>query len=201
MSLYIEMATRAAALITPAFSADTHAPRVENLNILAPLGLDTRRTIQVTLERQQQGGGGRGRELLWDLAITSFPENKETPGKTRHASAVLDLVPLKDQKVKSSLERYEHLIGYERCNTLLAYPASAAIQGPPVYRLFDKVFNYSSPYRGVQKISSTGRSIAGLVHLPLVSGREHDEMGASSLVNGQPPGHRQLHSLKSQVST
>lgn len=161
LSLYVEMATQAAALLTPGFMRGQHVPEVLDLEIFAPLGMDTSREIQITLEARQQDGGSQS----WDVSFNSFPRSQPTK-KSRHASASISILPSKNRKMAASFERTQRLISTKKCEAVLADDASAGIQGALVYKMFDKVVNYSAIYRGVQKISSRDREVAGYVFLP-----------------------------------
>ncbi|CAJ2505236.1 Uu.00g126300.m01.CDS01 [Anthostomella pinea] len=156
LSLYIEIATRAVALITPKLSRNTHSAQVNELEIYTPLGMDTARNVQVTLERTP------GQQQEWLFTVFSSPGNAPSK-KTRHASAILALTLDTDRKAWASFERTQRLIGAEKCESILADPTSAAIQGSLVYKMFDKVVNYSGIYRGVQKVVSRDREVAGYV--------------------------------------
>ncbi|KAK1996798.1 beta-ketoacyl synthase domain-containing protein [Colletotrichum falcatum] len=161
LSLYIEMATRAAALLTPGFKQGEHVPEVCDLEIFAPLGRDTSREVQITLEESQQGGGNQS----WDVTFSSFPHSQPTK-KVRHASASISMLPSKNRKMAASFERTQRLIDTKKCKAMFASDASAGIKGALVYKMFDKVVNYSAIYRGVQKISSQDREVAGYILLP-----------------------------------
>ncbi|KAK0726776.1 hypothetical protein B0T26DRAFT_763988 [Lasiosphaeria miniovina] len=165
VSLYVEMATRAAALLTPGFATVTHTPSVDALDIFTPLGLDTSRHAQVTLQQLPQT------KHAWAFSVHSFPLGSNGGAKkTKHATATVRIVPAaaQDKAATGVFARFAGLIGYDRAAALLAdtTASAAAIQGPLVYRMFDKVVNYSGVYRGVQRISSRGAEASGLVTLP-----------------------------------
>nr|UWV21351.1 polyketide synthase 19 [Chaetomium globosum] len=158
VSLYIEVATRAAALLHPNFSTETHASGVDALEIFTPLGLDTARQAQVTLLSIG--------EDEWEFTVHSFPLGDTASRKTRHATARIRITSLLDKSTAAMFARFQRLAKYEECEALFADGAAAGIQGPLVYKMFDKVVNYSGIYRGVLKIASKNQKVSGLVQLP-----------------------------------
>lgn len=175
VSLYIEMASRAAALITHDFSVDKYAPYMEDLEILAPLGLDEGRRVQLSLEKLE--------ELEWQFTVTSSPSSQgQKTRKTRHASATFRLNHSSDKRSQVAMQRYERLISFEGAESLLSEPHASAMQGPLVYRLFDRVVEYSYIYRGVQRISSTKQRVSALVKL-ILDGENIEYIKNKSLVN------------------
>jgi malonyl CoA-acyl carrier protein transacylase len=158
VSLYIEVATRAAALLHPGFSTETHASGVDALEIFTPLGLDISRQAQVTLLSIG--------ENEWEFTVHSFPLGNTASRKTRHATARIRITSLLDKSTAATFARFQRLVNYEKCEALFVDGAAAGIQGPLVYKMFDKVVNYSGIYRGVLKIASKNQEVSGLVHLP-----------------------------------
>jgi acyl transferase domain-containing protein/acyl carrier protein/SAM-dependent methyltransferase len=158
VSLYIEVATRAAALLHPGFSTETHASGVDALEIFTPLGLDTARQAQVTLLSIG--------ENEWEFTVHSFPLGDAALRKTKHATARIRITSLLDKGTAAMFARFQRLAKYEECEALFVDGAAAGIQGPLVYKMFDKVVNYSGIYRGVLKIASKDQKVSGLVQLP-----------------------------------
>ncbi|GAB1316607.1 S-adenosyl-L-methionine-dependent N-methyltransferase [Madurella fahalii] len=161
VSLYVEIATRAAALLYPGFSTQTHAVGVDTLEIFSPLGLDLAREAQATL--QSIG------ENEWEFTVHSFPLGDANPRKTRHATARLRITSMLDKNAAAMFARFQRLVSYDKCEALFVDGAAAGIQGPLVYKMFDRVVNYSGVYRGVLKIASKNQEVSGIVRLPEIS--------------------------------
>lgn len=176
ISLYIEVASRAVVLVTPELSHDEYSSRIQDLEILAPLGLDDERKVEVLLEQKQDG------IRVWAFTVSSYP--REQPSKrTRHASAEIGLVAVKDPQTKVSFERIQRLIRPEKCEAILSDETSAAIQGPLVYKMFDKVVNYSDIYRGVLKMSCKEQDVAGYVSMPTIEQGRPESASSTSISN------------------
>lgn len=158
VSLYVEIATRAAKLIAVDLDPAKHAPQLTNLVISTPLGRDLDRKINVTLDRLD------GEKNAWKFRVTSSPHGAS--GATSHATAVIRLCSAPDVAQEPRFKQIQRLINYDRVNGILADPAAAGVQGSMVYKMFDRVVNYSSIYRGVVRIASKGNEVSGIVSMP-----------------------------------
>lgn len=173
-SLYVEMAARAATMLQPDAAQSTHVPHVEDLGMYAPLGIDLDRGIRVTLTRVE------GAVSTWQFALNSYARN-DLARLTQHATGRISLLPSGSPKTIAGFARYERLINYERCEGLFADASAEAIQGSLVYKMFAKVVNYSDIYRGVKKISSKNREVAGHVIMPAIVSNELKESVSNPL--------------------
>ncbi|OSS44048.1 hypothetical protein B5807_11143 [Epicoccum nigrum] len=159
VSLYVEVATRAAKLIAVDIDPSKYTPRVENLVISAPLGRDMDRKIDVLLE------GLDGEKNAWHFRVSSSP--RDSDGSTNHATAVIRLCSTQTTSLEPRMKQIRRLVDYDRVNAILADPAAAGVHGSMVYKLFDRVVNYSNIYRGVTRIASKGNEVSGIVSMPI----------------------------------
>lgn len=158
VSLYVEIATRAAKLIAVDIDPSEYTPRIENLIISAPLGRDMSREINVILERLA------GEKNAWRFRVSSSSRNVN--GSTNHATAVIRLCSTQATSLEPRMNQIRRLIDYDRVNAILADPTAAGVHGSMVYKLFDRVVNYSDIYRGVTRIASKGNEVSGIVSMP-----------------------------------
>ena len=158
VSLYVEIATRAAKLIAVDIDPSKYTPRVEDLVISAPLGRDMNRKIDVILERLDSETNA------WRFRVSSSP--RDANGSINHATAVIRLCSIQATSLEPRMKQIRRLIDYHRVNAILADPAAAGVHGSMVYKLFDRVVNYSDIYRGVIKIASKGNEVSGIVSMP-----------------------------------
>lgn len=158
VSLYVEIATRAAKLIAVDIEPSEYTSRVENLVISAPLGRDVNRMIDVILERLDD------EKNAWRFRISSSP--RDANSSTNHATAVIKLRSTQTTPLEPRMKQIQRLIDYDRVNAILADPAAAGVHGSMVYKLFDRVVNYSNIYRGVTRIASKGNEVSGIVSMP-----------------------------------
>ncbi|KAF2675586.1 hypothetical protein K458DRAFT_397816 [Lentithecium fluviatile CBS 122367] len=158
VSLYVEIATRAAKLIAVDFDPVKHAPQMENLVVSAPLGRDLNRKINATLERLGS------EKNAWRFRVTSSA--RDAAGATSHATAVIRLCSVRNVALEPRFKQIQRLINYDRVNGILTDPAAAGVQGSMVYKMFDRVVNYSEIYRGVVRIASKGNEVSGIVSMP-----------------------------------
>jgi acyl transferase domain-containing protein/acyl carrier protein/nucleoside-diphosphate-sugar epimerase/SAM-dependent methyltransferase len=158
-SLYIELAAQAACHLHQVETVSL--PQVKDLRILAPLTLDTTRTVEYTLTQPHSARSS------WSFALISHGGNRET----NHASGTIRLRPDDDHDLHTRRDTLERFVGIDRCNALLEDKLADAMQGSLVYKVFDRVVNYKHYYQAVQHISSNGSETAGMVTMPDSSGQ------------------------------
>ncbi|KAJ5825720.1 hypothetical protein N7474_002858 [Penicillium riverlandense] len=156
-SLYVEMAASAASLLVPEFSPSTYTARVEDLHMQSPLAIDLKRGLRLILSISGPGTS--------QFTLQGFPLGDED-NAIQHASGTVTISSLASEKIEARFSRYSRIVDYQRFEGLLSDSSSAAVQGPLVYRMFDKVVIYSDIFRGVSKIASKGTEVTGLVSLP-----------------------------------
>ncbi|KAH8703288.1 hypothetical protein BGW36DRAFT_354716 [Talaromyces proteolyticus] len=172
-SLYIELAAQSVYHLSShddkhhvaqaATNSTLLLPQVTELRILAPLGLDTSNSIHIELSRSTDIGG-RG----WSFTLTS---NHMSSPKTStcHASGIIRIQDIDDVHLSADRSALERFVGNNRCLRLLDDRLAESMQGSLIYRVFDRVVNYKSYYQGIQRLSSKGAEVAGVVSMPEAS--------------------------------
>lgn len=161
--LYVELVVQAALTFDSTLKADTIVPCVEKLEIKAPLGYNQDRDIKLLLKKIE-GGVATWQFELYSQSQTNGSE--DTDNIQQHTTGIVILWPKGDLDLLSGLERFQRLVGQDRCEDLLADHEAEAMQGSLIYKVFSKVVHYSEYYKGVKSISSKGREVAGRVILP-----------------------------------
>ena len=159
MSLYVELASRAALVMRP--NSDQVAS-VENLEIRSPLGMSTECSITLTL-RQATGDGA-----VWTFNIDSqrlMPDGKAAP-ITSHASGKIRSHAPRNQSLLNDFSRFERLVDHRLYKALTTDSSANSMQGAVIYKVFDLVVHYAEYYHGVKSISSKDNRVAGRVSMP-----------------------------------
>lgn len=160
--LYIELVSQAAVMLTSNSTSATNIPCVKHLEIKAPLGMNLDRDIRIRLTKTEAAS------LAWTFELTSQAhgqDSKETGTPVSHATGRVSL-QTEDSELLTDFSRYERLIGYHRFDDLKNDPDSEAMQGAMVYKVFSKVVQYAEHYKGVRRVYSKNREVAGTVRLP-----------------------------------
>lgn len=155
--MYVELATRAAVLLTEDEQFRSFPALVENIEITSPLGLAQDSLITLFMTRKEPG-------LSWDFELMSRAMDEETP-QVSHGTG--KIVPQSDDHgLQADIARYEKLIGYDRFPSIRSDLRSEALQGTMVYNVFSKVVHYASWYKGVRSVFSRDGEAVGKVVPP-----------------------------------
>lgn len=153
LSVYIELASRAASLLVPGLPPMFRRVSVDNLEIQLPLGRKAVPRLTLKLEQQKQ----------WTWAFVL--ENDSGERLTRHATGT---VVVADQRTPKT-ER-EGVVGdwveYGHCQNLLHDEATLSIQGNLVYKLLQKVADYNGAYKGIRSIAIKDHEAVAHVEMP-----------------------------------
>ncbi|GKZ29823.1 type I Iterative Polyketide synthase (PKS), partial [Aspergillus brasiliensis] len=152
-SLYLELAAQAAIYLCE--DNPPVLPQVEDLQISAPLGLNSSASIKLLLSLEEP------RRWKFSLLSTTGAED------THHASGVIQ-IPVNADSLASESSLYERLIGADRCNSILRDASISSINGL-VYNVFGAVVDYKDFYQGVQRVSATKSEASGVVSLPVAA--------------------------------
>ena len=161
--LYVELVVQAALTVDSTLRADNVVPCVENLEFKAPLGDDQERDIRLLLKKIEVG------VAKWQFTLYSQSQSsgsKNTSNLQEHTTGIVILWPKADAEATSDFERFQRLVGQDRCEALMADHEAEAMQGSLIYEVFSKVVHYSEYYKGVRSIASKGREVAGRIVLP-----------------------------------
>ncbi|OPB36092.1 hypothetical protein A0O28_0108660 [Trichoderma guizhouense] len=148
-AIYLELAAHAVALLNPGKNAETI---VDAIKILAPLGVDPKRSVRLTLTKKTGSA--------WDFKLASMKDNEKP---TSHATGVISLT----NGSKSGSESSDRHM-WERLSTLLDDDTDTeALRGAMIYKVFSKMATYSPPYKGLKYlVGKQGKEGAGDIHMP-----------------------------------
>ena len=152
--MYIELASRAAVLLTADKEYMSCPMLVENIEIKSPLGLAQDRSITVVITR-------RDSTFALDFELMSQAIS-ETASPLSHCTGKIMLQP-EDPGFHEDFVRYEKLVRYDRFASIRSDLKSEALQGAMVYHVFSKVVDYASWYKGVRSVFSYGGEAVGKV--------------------------------------
>ena len=152
--LYVELVAQAAIQIheTPSL-----VPRVEDLEILAPLGYDVKRTVLLRLTAISNTESARS---------FTVESRYEAENFVVHATGRVVLQKAQDPEMLSFFSRYQRLIGQSRCNGVSLDPEAEQVRGSMVYKVFSKVVQYADYYKGVKIITAREHEVTARIKMP-----------------------------------
>ncbi|KAF2205457.1 BcPKS18, polyketide synthase [Delitschia confertaspora ATCC 74209] len=155
--LYVELVSRAASELAPE-SSSQRLPMIEDLEIKAPLGLDTDRIVLLTLKKIEG--------LSWSFEFTSHLRERmaQKQGLLSHATGTVSLTEAR--KIQSDFSHYERLVSFDRVKELREAEETESMRGSMIYKVFEKVVTYAPYYKGVRAVFSRNQQVAGSVALP-----------------------------------
>lgn len=158
--LYMELVTRAAILVAESKSPSGFVPRIDDMEIHAPLGLDSDRNIFMTLKKIP------ATSQSYTYVVRSRLGSDQSEEPTEHATGSVTLIAGEDPQCDAELARFNRLIGTERAEGLLEDPEANSMRGALVYKMFSRVVEYDGIYKGVRSVSAKNQEVGGLVRLP-----------------------------------
>ncbi|RMD39763.1 hypothetical protein DV735_g5370, partial [Chaetothyriales sp. CBS 134920] len=157
---YLELAVRAAILMQQDYDASKVTWILDNLAIVAPLGLDPETPLKVTMKRAEPG------RPSFDFQLLSEAKPGTTSKAVVHGSGTISLHTLKEDPSKRDFARISRLIDVSRYHAVLNDDTAESIRGALVYKLFEKVVTYADFYKGLKMVTSTQDCVASKVTLP-----------------------------------
>ncbi|RMZ76239.1 hypothetical protein DV738_g5040, partial [Chaetothyriales sp. CBS 135597] len=157
---YLELAVRAAILMQQDYDASKVTWILDNLAIVAPLGLDPETPLKVTMKRAEPG------RPSFDFQLLSEAKPGTTSKPVVHGSGTISLHTLKEDPSKRDFARISRLIDVSRYHAVLNDDTAESIRGALVYKLFEKVVTYADFYKGLKMVTSTQDCVASKVTLP-----------------------------------
>ena len=158
-SMYIELAARCVmAMQHTGTTLMTGAlPLIENLAMLAPLGLGAGIAVFIRLHKKALE--------MWEFSVFSRPSCSPGPGRvgdkeSEHAKGWISLTA--ETVVEKQLKLLQRSATYRVRNL----PSTTGVSGTMVYKLFSDVVEYADYYRGVQSVSASGNEAVGHVRVP-----------------------------------
>ena len=157
--LYVELVSRAAMILVKESGISDYLPCVEDLEIHAPLGINTDRAISVNLKWAE------GKAPAWTFEMASKSQADANGSYSSHATGRVTL-HLETPKLLTDFSRYERLMGFQNFDSLKNDPESNIMQGSTVYKAFSRVVEYADHYKGVKSVHGKGQQVVGIVVLP-----------------------------------
>ncbi|KAF7858490.1 hypothetical protein EAF04_009090 [Stromatinia cepivora] len=150
-SMYLELPSHAIALLHNAQVMSTATElAAEALEIKAPLGLDSQRSIKVILTKKT--------EDTWGFELSSTKNNHRP---TSHATGIISL---RSRHINNQQDDKDK---WARTSSLLENDTDVeALRGTMVYKVFEKMAKYSPPYRGLRYLVGKGTESAGEITMP-----------------------------------
>ncbi|KAK2046110.1 hypothetical protein LZ31DRAFT_630118 [Colletotrichum somersetense] len=147
-AMYLELATLAVTSLAP---YEGSAISVKSLAIKAPLGLDTERSISLSLNNKSPGE--------WDFELRSSAQQDHKP--TSHATGTVTLGDRGSHPGGDDVDRLA------RITKLLDKDTNAdALCGNMVYKVFSSMAKYSALYRGLRHLAAKGAEGAAEIAMP-----------------------------------
>ncbi|KAF6806725.1 Iterative polyketide synthase CazM 3 [Colletotrichum sojae] len=160
-SAYIEVASRAALFLQGDLQATSWTPKVEDLDMKAPIGLGQDKDLpQITITLVHLNGPAPS----WSFSINV--ESRAKDGQVESRETTTGLVRLhgrNDAQAAQELRRFDALIGSRRREEIKNNQDAEAMHGKHIYRAFDRVVEYSDLFKGIKSIICVGVEAAGTV--------------------------------------
>ncbi|TVY71493.1 Methylphloroacetophenone synthase, partial [Lachnellula suecica] len=155
-SLYVELLSRAAMLLTPSTSFSTHVINMNSMQMKgAPIGLDAKKNIYIKLTRVNAGVD------YWDFEFSS--RLKEGGEVQVHVLGKVGLGRRDDPVLADTILQWSALIGYKKCLSIIASEDGEKMQGKHIYQALQKLIFFDEMYHGIKSISYVGHEAAGKV--------------------------------------
>ena len=152
LSLYIELTSKAVALLTPGLPWEFQRVRLENFEIQAPLG--SKLIPHLGLRLKQLEG------WTWEWSLEGQTSTQNVP----HATGK---IILEDQRAGSALQRaFPGIIDYEHCRGLLNDATAFSATGSIAYKLLEKVAEYDPSYQGIESLKMSEHEATAQISMP-----------------------------------
>lgn len=158
-SLYFEVVARAALYLQKDTQTTIFVPRVDDLIMKSPIGHSTTKKIFLTLTKFCD------MPPSWSFSITTLETEGSNAQPFEHSTGKVLLNPRDDAKAMREFTRYESLSGATRYRDILNHPDAEKMQGRHIYRAFNNVVYYGTPFHGIKEIASVGLHAAGKVRI------------------------------------
>ncbi|KAF1964890.1 hypothetical protein BU23DRAFT_604520 [Bimuria novae-zelandiae CBS 107.79] len=160
--LYFELAIRAATTLNEIGSEeDVVVPHIKDLHIASPLGLKPDSSLFVALTRSKDHNDHPN----WAFSFYTSPDAAAPMSKrTIHASGSVTLRP--SQTLTSRFQSFSRLVGRKRYKQVASSSGTEQLSGTILYKVFGRVVNYRSYYKGVQNAIASSGEVVGDVAMP-----------------------------------
>jgi len=164
-SLYVELLSRAAIILTKNASFNTHIISINSIQMQGALiGLDSSKNIYVKLTRVTPDID------YWDFEFSS--KSKQGGGDVQiHVIGKVGLGKRDDPALADTIRQWSALIGYKRCLSIMNSEDGEKMQGKHIYQALQRLVFFDEMYHGIKSISYQGHEAAGKVAAELDSKR------------------------------
>ncbi|KUI73927.1 Conidial yellow pigment biosynthesis polyketide synthase [Cytospora mali] len=163
-SMYIELAALAARSVTESGiekESPGRIPHITGLRMTAPLALGASSPVFIRLNQTSANS--------WKFVLFSrrsnIPNTRDEGVISEHAKGGITWSLPDVTRAGSTLQLLQKF-GGQGIKRLSSTPATTAISGTMVYRLFSEVVTYADYYQGVRSVSASGTEALGLVKVP-----------------------------------
>lgn len=161
-SLYIEAAIRAALILRKDVEATAWTPRVYNLFVQAPLGLDQSVSIRLSLTQLE----GSQSSWIFTLSTQRLSTDCLRPSEPKVCST--GTVWLECSSGTQPGPEFERIASQNipvRYRRIFDDPSAERMSGSHIYRAFDSVVRYGQEFHSVESIASVGLEAAGVIEI------------------------------------
>ena len=156
-TLEVDMAVEALLSLNPEVATSKLQPEIHSVDNYAPICIDASRTVWLDFDVNDS------EPHCWDFKFVST--GSKGASSTLHVSGKIVLRSVEDAQAQVQFGRYERLVAYSRCLSVLnGIDADDIIQGRNIYKAFADVVDYGEQYRGLQKLVGKGNESAGRIN-------------------------------------
>ncbi|PLB49342.1 BcPKS20, polyketide synthase [Aspergillus steynii IBT 23096] len=150
--MYLEFAAHAVLMLRGGIE-DGAQIVIGSLEIKAPLGLDTTRSVKCTLSQKQPE--------TWRFDIFSIHGDPNDDRPISHGTGIIQCGKVRIDEEVSAAHKWPRI-----SNLLENDPDTEALRGGMVYKVFASMAKYSAPYRGLRYLVGKGSEGAGEIEMP-----------------------------------
>lgn len=170
VSLYFEIAARAALFLVEDTEGTIYVPTIEDLIMKSPIGLDTNIEILLCLKRLDPS------HCSWSFSITTqAKETLHSSSPFEQSTGRVYLTKRDNAQAAQIFKRFETLTGSRRCEEIMNHPDAEKMSGKHVYRAFSHIAHYSDNFRSIKEVSCVGFEATSKVMISVNSNDPPDQ--------------------------
>ncbi|XXG99455.1 hypothetical protein Hte_005794 [Hypoxylon texense] len=161
-SLYIEVALKGLRQLADIKNVPlTASARVENLEMLLPLGETHEKAIALCFTRSGSEG------FTWSFTFKTQDRRAASSRQSAtHAVGKATLTSTRDEAVASTLDRFGRLLQKAKLAENTARREVDAVHGSLIYKMFSRVVQYEPFYQGLRMVAADEEVISSQIRLP-----------------------------------
>ncbi|KUJ13529.1 BcPKS19, polyketide synthase [Mollisia scopiformis] len=136
-----------------------YVPCVENLHMSSPLSIDINKDITLSLHSID----GKHPEWAFSISTKEHTSGGSASEPVQHTKGTIFLQKKNDAKAAQTFNRFQNLIGSNRCDQIMEDPAAELMKGAHIYRAFSHIVHYAEQFRGIKSIACVSLEAAGRV--------------------------------------